>query len=189
LKITYLGSAGWKIVDGVGNNYYFNSQESVDNYSLTTDYEIDYDANATDLNQDFNSHSITTAWYIDSIVTATSQKITFTYTVEQNMSLLNKSEEKYKLTEIYSGSCIPPELNVYTASRQIIYGKIPDKIFFDNGSIEFHKLTGQMLKRPLAILVPIILVILWKRITAVQSSKGLTFITPILMILTTLIKD
>ncbi|SCW65897.1 hypothetical protein [Mucilaginibacter sp. NFR10] len=137
-KITYL-NPGWKIIDGDGNNYYFNAQETATDYSLSTDHEITYDAGINDLtDENLNRHGIVTAWYLDSIVTATSQKIIFSYTNEQNVSLLSKSEQRF--TRLSNPStCSPAELDTYSASRQLLESKQPDQILFTNGSIEFHK--------------------------------------------------
>jgi YD repeat-containing protein len=151
LRITYV-NPGWKIIDGEGNSYYFNTQEWATDYSLTTDYDLTYDAAPTDLtDENINRHPITTAWYIDSIVTATSQKITYSYSPEETYSLLNHSEQGFNQLTL-TGSCsadpnscfsstndmLPSTQNVFVTSRQILDNKLPQKILFDNGSIEFH---------------------------------------------------
>jgi YD repeat-containing protein len=148
LKFSYL-NPGWKIIDGAGNSYYFNAQETSTSYSQTMDHELDYDADASALsNEDLTRHDITTAWYLDSIVSPTSQKITYTYSDEISMTLLSKSEQKFFLTGFYGGTCPPPEVTVYNAARQMLRNKLPYKILFDKGSIEFHTGNRTDIKTP-----------------------------------------
>ncbi|MDT3403739.1 RHS repeat protein [Mucilaginibacter terrae] len=152
IKIEYL-NPGWRIIDGDGNKYYFNAQELSTDYFQTKDYSIDYDVLATDLlGEDINRHPIVTAWYLDSVVTSKSQKITYTYYNDFTMSVLNKSEQQIShLSTIMGGSCAPPSafLPYYTLSRQIIEAKLPRTIQFENGIIEFYPGTRTDIKNPL----------------------------------------
>jgi hypothetical protein len=149
LKITYV-NPGWVIIDGNGNRYFFNAQETATDYSLTSnDHDITYDAGINDLSdENLTRHPVITAWYLDSIVTATSQKIYFTYNNEEVLGLLNHSEHGYdalSLSGDCSDGCFTTSItglggiqHVYVASRQLLDNKLPNKIIFDNGSIEFH---------------------------------------------------
>jgi len=140
LKISYIGP-GWKIIDGDGNTYYFNAQETATDYSLTTTSDLTFDAQASALtDEDIDRHAIVTSWYLDSIITNTAEKIRFTYLDEPSQSLLFKSEQMFDLVEdLTPNSCESPSnhIQTFTASRQLLSNKIPQKILFDNGSIEF----------------------------------------------------
>ncbi|MFT3945349.1 MAG: hypothetical protein QM763_00130 [Agriterribacter sp.] len=147
-KITYQNS-GWLFIDGEGYKYYLSTNETEESYASSLQNELTTFNGLLYLNPDGNGNP-TSAWYIDSIVAPTNEKITFTYVKGKSLSLVNFSEQFYKLynyinsdCEGYTGDDLANEYHSYDYSRQDITNVYLQKIEFVNGSVEFN-LSGRL---------------------------------------------
>ncbi|MFT4015446.1 MAG: fibronectin type III domain-containing protein [Agriterribacter sp.] len=135
---------GWLFVDGEGYKYYLGTKEAAENYASSLQNELTTFNGLLYLNPDGNGNPAS-AWYIDSIVAPTNEKITFTYVKGKSLSLINFSEQFYKLINLtnidcqgYTGDGLASEIHSFDYSRQDITDVYLQKIEFTNGSIEFN---------------------------------------------------
>lgn len=144
LKINYQ-NGGWIFIDGEGYKYYLNTKETEENYSASLQNELTAFDGLFYLFQDGNG-APASAWYLDSIIAPTNEKIIFTYVKGKSLSLMNSSEQFTKLFQYTYTDCPTPlgdEGHYYNYSRQDITNVYLKKIEFTNGSIEF-KLSSRL---------------------------------------------
>jgi len=145
LKVQYI-NGGWILTNSYGYKYYFNTKEVEDNYSFSsTAMEIADNAPLSSFILSPDDPYITSAWYLDSIVSPTHEAISFVYSIGQSLSLVSKSETLYTLLSI-DGGCtgsgsstpsFPGTYKQYYDSRQLIHDVVLKKITFRNGSVNF----------------------------------------------------
>ncbi|HVW63201.1 MAG TPA: hypothetical protein VHC48_24285, partial [Puia sp.] len=141
LKIEYVSGA-WKITNPEGYRYYFSTTEQTQGYDYQSSIELTNMTGVGGLSFDVNTNPIT-AWYLDSIVAPSSEKVAFTYGLGKSLSLINRSEQVTQMVS-YQMSCpTPPEgfnsqYHIYMADRQAIRDVYLKKISFINGSVEFN---------------------------------------------------
>lgn len=147
LQIKYIQTdQRWEVTDEKGYKYFLSTRESaieIYNYAGTTEL-----SDLAPLSQ--YEYSIlptpTTAWYLDSISSPSSEVVKFMYELpelsSQSISLPQKSENEYNMLQ-QSGYCssisprFPADFKNYSSSRQVILDKYLTKILFQHGSIEF----------------------------------------------------
>lgn len=144
MEIKYL-SGGWIFTDPLGYKFYLKTTEIAQNYYRSSQTELTTLSGVNGLNFDINPSPIT-AWYIDSIVAPTNEKIAFTYSKGKSLSLFNKSEQLFKMTSLEilpSVNCtsslpsLPDDYHSYDITRQELTDVYLKKIEFVNGYIEF----------------------------------------------------
>ncbi|ASZ13082.1 hypothetical protein [Chitinophaga sp. MD30] len=133
----------WVIKDGNGYSYYFSSAEySKDYYSTSLYSEVPDNADLSYFIADVQKDDITTAWYLDSIVSAAGNTMKFEYIKSESLSRVGKNESvyyTYPQWDCTAGSLSPPPMQwTYAASRQLNTDIYLKKITFDNGQIEFE---------------------------------------------------
>ncbi len=130
--------ARWKITDGVGNQYYFSGSE------LTTDYRYPSTSapapEETPLLSFTAGTPVTTAWYLDSIVTPARNTIKFVYDMGRDIvSPLYWSEKKYNQTGL-SGTCSSGPAGTYEnyySNKQVVHELYLKQIIFPGGTVDF----------------------------------------------------
>ncbi|MDO6433189.1 RHS repeat domain-containing protein [Flavitalea sp. BT771] len=143
LKVEYLYATGnWRITTPEGYRYYFATSERTQGYNYSSPIELTNMTGVSGLNFDVNT-TPTTAWYLDSIVAPSLEKVTFTYAKGKSLGLINKSEQVTQMIA-WSLSCPQPpsgfnsQEHLYMADRQAIQDVYLKKISFINGSVEFN---------------------------------------------------
>ncbi|MGV3502985.1 MAG: hypothetical protein ACO1O1_04710 [Adhaeribacter sp.] len=145
LKIEYLpDTRNWKITNGNGYLYYFGAKEWV-----SEDYTYSSDAGPIEADAPLNKFyftpgvSVVTAWYLDSIVSPTSEAIRFFYSRRgESFGLVNTSEKALNLLGIY-GQCqnhtpnFQSAYHYYIASKPTQLEAYLDSIVYRNGSVKF----------------------------------------------------
>lgn len=145
LKVEYKQNpSGWLITDANGYKFYFGTQEwTAEEYAYSSESQQIPD-NAPLNYYNYNpGRDMTTAWYLDSIVAPTAEKMRFFYARNgHSFGLVSKSEKAYN--EFYrSGECsnstssMKAEYTFYNASRSTVFDAYLDSIVFSNGSIKF----------------------------------------------------
>jgi len=137
-------SGKWVATDGNGLKFYFGTTERTQDYNRSSNTALTNFNGVEALNFNYNS-SPNTAWYIDSIVAPTAEKIVFEYVFGKSLSLVSESEIYCKLAniQILEGCTaqVPTgfsnDYRTYDASRQAIRDVYLKKISFINGSVEF----------------------------------------------------
>lgn len=145
MKVEFLrNQSQWVITDGQGYKYYFGFQESSRDYTYSSAVlELPDNAPLSAFQPSFNPNTIN-AWYIDSIVAPTTEKVTFTYAVSSHsLSVTNKSEQQYNSLSIHPGcsaesTTLLGTYKSFGASKQEITDVYLKKIQFNLGSIEFN---------------------------------------------------
>ncbi len=143
IKYTPYSGVGWVATDGKGYKFYFTTSESAQNYYLSTGTEYTAINGINGLNYDINSSPIT-AWYLDSIVSPTSEIIKFEYVKGKSLSVVSKSETYLQFDKLLTPNCVgdfPNSVHTYDASRQEITDVYLRRIVFQNGSLEFSTST------------------------------------------------
>ncbi|MES1249176.1 MAG: hypothetical protein ABUL46_00755, partial [Chitinophaga rupis] len=140
LKVEYSGS--WKITAPDGYRYYFSTPERTQGYNYQSTVELTNMTGVSGLNFDVNATPVT-AWYLDSIVAPSSEKVTFTYGLGKSLSLINRSEQVTQMVSFQLSCPSPPEgfnsqYHIYSADRQALRDVYLKKISFINGSVEFN---------------------------------------------------
>lgn len=144
LKVEYdVNWKTWKIVDGDGYIYYFNTYETTEFYQYTsnTNYQLSNISRKYILDAPREGlPDIITTWYLDSIVSPQKNKIRFEYDEDYIYTQKQRQETVYHLLEAYpnryAGSMIHDLENyVYTCSK--INQKILKKIATDLLTVEF----------------------------------------------------
>ncbi|KAA2238601.1 hypothetical protein F0L74_20470 [Chitinophaga agrisoli] len=143
-NLEFIYSAGkWIATDAEGYKYYFGTLERTQDYNRSSSFELTSFDGVTGLNMDINSSPVT-AWYLDSIVAPTAEKVSFTYVRGKSLSLVNQSEMLIKFGAIAVTGCsaqtpsgFSNDYHSYDASRQAIQDAYLQKITFQNGSVEF----------------------------------------------------
>lgn len=139
-------SGSWIAIDEDGYKYYLGTGERSQDYYRSSNTELT-NYNGVDAFYFNIESSPITSWYLDSIVAPTSEKISFEYTLGKSLSLVNKSEQFYKLGAItILNGCVANmpaglinDYRSYDASRQALRDVYLEKINFANGSVEFKK--------------------------------------------------
>ena len=140
MKIVYQ-NYGWIFTDGRGYKYYLSTKETAENYSKSSENEMTTFDGLLYLFSDGNG-AIPSAWYLDSIVSPTTEVISFTYVKGKSISLINASEQFYKRISYVNVDCPgytgsgASETRSYDYSRQDITDVYLKRIDFQNGSIE-----------------------------------------------------
>lgn len=137
-------SGRWKATDGNGVKFYFGTTERTQDYNRSSNTPLTNFNGVEALNFNYTS-SPNTAWYIDSIVAPTSEKISFEYVYGKSLGLVSESEIYCKLANIKilegCNAQVPGgfsnDYRTYDASRQSIQDAYLKKISFINGTIEF----------------------------------------------------
>lgn len=152
LKIEYLAATfNWRITNADGYIFYFGTKESTrEDYTYSSDgMQIEDNAPLSRFTYSPSAtFDITTAWYLDSIVSPTSESIRFFYARRgHSFSLVSKSEKAYNLlnTKIFTetGECrnSTPDFSAtytfYNASKPTMFEVYLDSIAYLNGSIKF----------------------------------------------------
>lgn len=152
LKITYHkfydeGYFGrFEIADAYGNVYFFGSRENARTYTCNLT-EFPGEEYIDRYHQEFvpksgNDFEVTTAWYLDKIITAKKDTVTFEYEKERILSSVGISEDVSQLFSIYQttnrSNILPPNsfkyyyLNYTDSDQQLL-----KKISFNRGEIDF----------------------------------------------------
>ncbi|WP_146217466.1 hypothetical protein [Chitinophaga sp. S165] len=128
----------WKVTDGVGNIYYFGRTESSVDYSYPSSSAPAPEG--TPLTSFNAGIPVTTAWYLDSIVTPARNIIKFLYDVKGDIvSPLYWSEKKYNQTFL-TGFCSSGPAGTYEtyySSKQVVHESSLRQIVFPGGTIDF----------------------------------------------------
>lgn len=147
LQITYIDvDQRWEVTDGKGYKYFLSTQEfAIESYNYAGVSEL---SDLAPLSQyDYSIQPpVTTAWYLDSISSPSSDVVKFIYELPelstQSISLPQKSENEFNMIQ-QSGLCpsvsprFPAGFKNYSSSRQVILDRYLTKILFKHGSIEF----------------------------------------------------
>jgi len=133
----------WVATDGDGYKYYFGTFEMTQDYFLSSNAELTNFNGVEAFNRNINSSPVT-AWYLDSIVAPTAEKISFSYAYGKSLSLISQSEIYVKLGAMNITGCtsqtptgMANDFRSYDASRQDVRDAYLQKITFSNGSVEF----------------------------------------------------
>jgi YD repeat-containing protein len=142
LKVEYITPGNnWRITDGNGYKYYFNTKESATDYSYSSSTSQLPDNAPLSAYTRVIQADVTTGWYIDSIVAPTTEVIKFEYERKSNsLSIAAKAEKVFNLLALSGGCSGTPNATYkyYTSSRQIIYDLYLKRVTFEQGAIEFN---------------------------------------------------
>ncbi|WCT13643.1 hypothetical protein [Mucilaginibacter jinjuensis] len=180
LKFIY-SNGEWIVTDAKGYQYHFATQEiSEDWFAPGTSIEFTAQAGLGGLANDFSTYRSANAWYLDYIVSPTSEKVQFEYSTSESFGLLNKSEQQYFLTAFAGGGCtvssqLPGNYKTYGASKQLIHDIFLKKISFANGSLEFGTTIRDDIEFPDANQQPVKLSTITLKNTAGQPLKVFHF--------------
>lgn len=142
LKVEYVATGNnWKITDGNGYKYYFNTKETATDYTYSsTSNPIGDNAPLSSYNRVIQA-DVVTGWYLDSIVSPTADVIKFEYEHKSNsLSIAARSEKAFNLLELSGGCSGTPNgsYTYYTGNRQVIYDIYLKRITFSQGAVEFN---------------------------------------------------
>jgi hypothetical protein len=149
LKIEYLTGNKWQITDDKGFQFFFGTQEVVsDCYTYFHDQvELPDDAPIAHYVYQPAKPSVTSSWYLDSIMSPDNEMIRFKYDIKStSLSSVSKSEKMYNLLNI-NGGCnggtngspgIYGTYKYYNSSRQLITDVYLTEISFCTGSVKFN---------------------------------------------------
>ncbi|MBC9930620.1 hypothetical protein [Chitinophaga qingshengii] len=140
LQVEIVLNNGWRITDGNGIRYCFTTKDVAQDYYLgMTSQEISDNAPLSDFTIS-GKPFVTTAWHLDSIINPGVDTIILSYQLNGSvLSLINKSEKSFDLTEVRAGSTgIPPaHYFTYSANRQVTNEMTLKAISFRQGTVEF----------------------------------------------------
>jgi len=150
LQIRYIDiDQRWEVTDGQGYKYFLSTQEfAIESYNYSDLSELSDLAPLSHYNYSILP-PVTTAWYLDSIASPSSEVVEFIYELPElstrSISLPQKSENEFNRIQA-SGFCpsvsprFPADFKNYSSSRQVILDKYLKKIQFQHGSIEFIRM-------------------------------------------------
>lgn len=143
LNVEYnIGRKSWKIVDGDGYIYYFETSETTESYrySTTGNYRLSNITRDRIMSESRGLQpDVVTTWYLDSIVSPQKNKITFEYSEDYIYTPKQRQETIYHLIDAYPNHytfAMVRNLENYVYSTSKINQKVLKKIVTDLITVE-----------------------------------------------------